>query len=96
MEQRTLYKVYETYTLDTRLNDGHLRNLSIHSHALPIIMEWPSVRYYTYKGKFLDSPDCWNGSESLLDSDDEDYGFCTPASIIPFMPSKRCVGLRLP
>ena len=90
VKQRTLYKVNETYTLDTRLRYVHLSDLTIHSHALPFVMVWPSVKYYTYKGKSLDSPDCWNGSESLLDSDDENYGVCTPASIIPIMPSKRC------
>ena len=90
MKQRTLYKINETYTLDTKLRYGHLSDLITHSHALPFIMVWPSVKYYTYKGMFLDSPDCWNGSQSLLDSDDKNYGVCTPASIIPIMPSKRC------
>ena len=84
MEQSTLYKVRQTYTLDTRFRD----NL-IHSHALPRLLEWPPIKYYTYKGVLLKDPQEWNGNPDMIESDDESYDFSTPAYVIPFMPEKK-------
>lgn len=90
MEQIARYQVSEVYTLDTKLFDGHTKDLIIHSHALPTIMEWPRAKYYTFKGEFLSSPECWNGPPSMIESDDEDYDFSSPAIVKPFHPCKKC------
>jgi hypothetical protein len=89
MEQRTLYKVFETYTLDTRLGDGHSRELVIHSNALPKLLEWPPCPYYTLKGIPLKDPELWNGIIDMNESDDEGFDFSTRSTTIPFMTQKR-------
>ena len=89
MEQSTLYKVRQTYTLDTRTRDNRTKNLIIHSHALPRLLEWPPIKYYTYKGVLLKDPEEWNGNPDMIESDDESYDFSTPAYVIPFMPEKK-------
>lgn len=89
MDQRSRYKVHETYTLDTRICNGHTRNLILHSHALPKLLEWPPCPYYTLKGIPLEVPEMWSGMAELNESSDAGYDFSTPATVIPFIGSKR-------
>lgn len=89
MEQIARYNVSEVYTLDTNLLDGNSKDLIIHSHALPTVMEWPRAQFYIFKGEFLSCSECWNGPPQMIESDDEDYDFSSPAIVKPFHPCKK-------
>lgn len=89
MEQRTRYGVYEAYTLDTSMCDGNMRKLIVHRHALPKLLEWPPISYYTLKGIPLEHPEKWSGRPDLIESDVEDFDFASPATVIPFHSCKK-------
>ena len=90
MKQIARYDVSEVYTLDTSLLDGNSKDLIIHSHALPTIMKWPRAQFFTFKGEFLSGSDYWNGPPHLIESDDEEYDFTSPAIVQPYHPCKKC------
>lgn len=89
MAQRALYNVAEAYVLETdEVNDSG-RELVVHQNALPKVLDWPPIPYYTYRGKYLHFPECWIGPPEVEVPEIPEFDFSSKSPIIPFRHSKK-------
>ena len=89
MAQRALYNVAEVYVLETSSVNDFDRELVVHKNALPMILEWPPLPYYTYRGEFLTFPECWIGPPEVDVPEVGEFDFSSKSPIIPFRISKK-------
>ena len=89
MAQRALYNVAEAYVLETDGVNDSGRGLVVHQNALPKVMGWPPIPYYTYRGKYLNFPQCWIGPPEVENSEIPEFDFSSKSPIIPFRHAKK-------
>lgn len=77
--QITYNGVEYAWTLTTQQPNKNARELRIHPHVLPTVMEWPSMPHFKVDGMYLKEPKDWNlSAEESSATVEFDYATVSP------------------